>query len=208
MVIDTVAPNVMRVPVGPTQTNCYIVTDERSKKAIIIDPGSEGQSIRAVLDKNRLEPVCIVNTHGHADHIGANAFLGFPVMIHPRDADFLTDPDKNLSGSFGFPIRSQPASRLLEDGESVVFGSSKVDVVYTPGHTPGSISLLFGGVVFTGDALFAGGIGRTDLPYGDEKALLHSIRTRLLTMDGSSVVLPGHGPGSTIRDEKTGNPFL
>ncbi len=194
--------------VGPLATNCYIVTDPATGRTCIIDPGADPNRIKGVLRKEGLTPEFIVNTHGHGDHIAANSAFGIPIYIHSLDGDFLGDPDRNLSRMFMFGITSPKAARLLEDGDVVTVGSIELEVMHTPGHTPGSISLKGDGVVFTGDALFAGSIGRTDFDYGDEEALITSIKRKLLTLSDDTVVYPGHGEASTIGDERRSNPFL
>ena len=194
--------------VGPLATNCYIVTDESAGETCIIDPGADPSRIKKVLGKENLSPKFIINTHGHGDHIAANGAFDIPIYIHRLDGDFLGDPDRNLSRVFMFGITSPKAARLLEDGDVVTVGSIGLEVMHTPGHTPGSISLKGGGVVFTGDALFAGSIGRTDFEYGDEEALITSIKRKLLTLSDDTVVYPGHGGPSTIGEERRSNPFL
>jgi glyoxylase-like metal-dependent hydrolase (beta-lactamase superfamily II) len=130
------------------------------------------------------------------------------VYAHRLEKDFLTDPDKNLSGMFGMFFKSPEATKLLEDGDKVSLDSLELEIIHTPGHTPGGISIKLGDVVFTGDTLFAGGIGRTDLPEGDERTLYRSIKEKLFMLDDNTVVYPGHGPESTIGEEKASNPFF
>ena len=199
---------VFKLAVGPMACNCYVVSFDPSKHSVIIDPGADPERIKSALNKNYLTAKYIINTHGHGDHIGANAAFGLPVLIHRLDEDFLYDPSKNLSEAFMLRIRSPKASRLLEDGDRIEFGGCEMSVIHTPGHTPGGISLKMGNSLFTGDTLFAGGIGRTDLPDGDENRLMRSIKEKLLVFDDNTVIYPGHGPDSTIGDEKNGNPFL
>jgi hydroxyacylglutathione hydrolase len=194
--------------VGPLATNCYIVSDEATGEACIIDPGADANRIKSVLRKEGLTPKFIVITHGHGDHIAANSAFDIPIYIHSLDSGFLTDPGKNLSRMFMFGITSPKASRLLEDGDVIKLGNIEFKVLHTPGHTPGSISLAADGVVFTGDALFAGSIGRTDFEYGDEEALIGSIKKKLLALSDDTVVYSGHGESSTIGQERSSNPFL
>ena len=194
-----------RIIVGFTEANCYIFGDK--KEVLIIDPGADYKKIKDLIAKLGLVPKAVVNTHGHADHIGANKDFGLPVWIHKLDAGFLGNPDKNLSGLFGVVIKSPSAQRLLEDGDKLAVGALDLEVIHTPGHTPGSISLKHNNLIFTGDALFRGGVGRTDFLYGSEEDLLKSIRDKLLIHEGATIY-PGHGPSSTIDWEKKNNPFL
>lgn len=188
--------------------NCYIVIDPITRDACLIDPGADQDRIKSLLAREKLNPKFIVNTHGHGDHIAANGYFKVPIYIHRLDADFLTDSDKNLSNMFGFPLASPQASKFLEDGDSLELDDIRLEVIHTPGHTPGSISLKLDSIIFTGDALFNSGIGRTDFPYGDEQELLKSIRERLLVFDDDTVIYPGHGEPSTIGREKRSNPFI
>ena len=188
--------------------NCYIVADNATKNAFLIDPGGEPGRIKDALKKNGLDLKFIINTHGHGDHIMGNGHFNVPVYIHRLEKDFLTDPDKNLSGMFGFLLKTPKATKLLEDKDKISLDSLELEVIHTPGHTPGGISIKLDGVVFTGDTLFAGSIGRTDLPYGDEEALFRSIKERLFSLNDDVIVYPGHGHESTIGKEKRTNPFF
>ena len=194
--------------VGPMAVNCYVVADAATKEACVIDPGAEPEKIKRSLRKHSLDLRFIINTHGHADHIGANGYFDAPVFIHRLEADFLQDPEKNLSGPLGFLLKPSHPARLLEDEEVLILGGTELEVIHTPGHTPGSISVRASDIVFTGDALFAGGIGRTDFSYGDEGLLLASIRDRLLVLPDETIMHPGHGDSSTIGEERRSNPFL
>jgi len=196
------------VVAGPLDSNCYLAGDEKSKEIFIIDPGGGYKKIKGVIDKNGLKPKAVIDTHGHADHIGANKEFGIPVWIHRLDADFLADPAKNLSGALGFFLRMDKASRLLEDGDMLDIGRYKLEVIHTPGHTPGSICLKGDGVIFTGDTLFCQGVGRTDFAYGSGKDITRSIKERLFTLDDDYIIYPGHGPESTIGNEKSNNPYI
>ena len=190
------------------EANCYIVGDGSTKEVFIIDPGGDYKKIKKALDREGLNAQAVINTHGHGDHIGANGNFDLPVWIHRLDAGFLQDPSKNLSGSFGFLLKTRPASRLLEDGDILDIGGYNLEVIHTPGHTPGSICLKGDGVVFTGDTLFCKGIGRTDFTYGSEEDIMRSIKERLFTLEDSYVIYPGHGPNSTIGEERKNNPFF
>jgi len=199
---------IYKITVGPMECNCYIVACDETRESVIIDPGGDAEKIKAAIKKNSLTARSIVNTHGHGDHIGANGSFDLPIFIHRLDADFLTSPSKNLSAMFFFWISSPEAARLLEDGDTIEFGREKLSVIHTPGHTPGGICLKMGRDLFTGDTLFCGGIGRTDFPYGDEKMLMRSIKEKLLVLSDDAIIHPGHGPDSTIGEERQENPFL
>lgn len=199
---------IKKIVVGALETNCYIAADPESKKAAIIDPGSDGSGIRREIERHGLNVNCIINTHGHGDHISSNGKFKAPIYIHRLDVDFLRSSKLNMSASFGFSIKSPSASRILEDGDIIEIGASRLKVIHTPGHTPGSISLLGSGFVFTGDTLFMGGVGRTDFPYGSEENLAASIRKKLLVLDDKTIIYPGHGPSSTIGAEKLRNGFV
>lgn len=202
-------PLINRFIVGPLGVNCYIVADPATKEACVIDPGADGAKIKSFIAKNGLDLKFVINTHGHGDHIAANRELGVPIYIHRADKDCLTDPKKNLSsGIFMFDIVSPQAARALEDGDAIKLGGLELKVIHTPGHTKGSISLALGDVVFTGDTLFQGGIGRTDLAGGDEEEILRSIRKKLLVFKDDVAIYPGHGGLSTIGEERRKNPFL
>ncbi|MFZ5923664.1 MAG: MBL fold metallo-hydrolase [Bacillota bacterium] len=197
------------VPVGALDTNCYIVGCEESREALVIDPGAEPDKILAALRASGLVCKLIVNTHGHVDHIMANRAVkeatGAPIAIHGKDARALSDPVANLSVLVppdASDAPSPPPDRLLDEGDVVAAGCVRLRVVHVPGHTPGSISLVGDGLVFSGDTLFAGGgIGRTDFPGGSYETLLGSIK-KLFTLPSQTVVYPGHGPSTTIGEEK------
>ena len=198
----------LKLTVGPMECNSYIVGCDKTKDAVVIDPGADAERIKSLADKKGLKIRYVINTHGHGDHIGANGAFNVPILIHGLDEDCLTDPAKNLSSMFFFNISSPKAARLLEDGDTIEFGACRLSVIHTPGHTPGSISLKMGDEVFTGDTLFRGGIGRTDLPNGDETMLLRSIRDKLMVLGDDTKIYPGHGPDSTIGEERRNNPFI
>jgi hydroxyacylglutathione hydrolase len=203
------------VAVGPFATNCYIVGSEESKQGIIIDPGDEAGVILGRVADLGLDIKLIVLTHGHIDHVGAlkavKEATGAEMAIHADDAKSLRGLRGLLQSvlvpGLSYPL-PPPPERLLADGDSLDVSDLHFKVLHTPGHTPGGICLLGEGVVFSGDALFNYGIGRTDLPGGSYHRLVESIRTRLLVLPDETVVYPGHGPETTIGAERAGNPFL
>jgi len=199
---------VNRFLVGPLGVNCYVLADAVTKEACLVDPGAEPEKIEAYIVKQGFDPKFIINTHGHGDHIAANGYFSLPVYIHRLDAPLLGDPERNISAAMLFPVVSPPASRLLEDGDKIKLGLLTLDIIHTPGHTEGSISIKVDGVIFTGDTLFNASIGRTDLDGGDENAILRSISEKLLIYSDDTVIYPGHGEASTIGRERKSNPFL
>lgn len=204
------------LPVGLLQANCYLLADEGGKAAII-DPGGDPEAIFAVIEREGWTPIAVINTHGHIDHIAANRAMverySVPLLIHWEDAPGLRDPDLNLSSLGLGRLDSSPADRELGDGDEIRVGGLVLKVLATPGHSPGSVSLLLEGddgpaVIFTGDTLFAGGVGRTDFPGGSLEQLVASIRDRLLVFPDETVILPGHGDASTIGEERRFNYFI
>lgn len=199
---------VKRFVAGPIETNCYLVWDASTKAACLIDPAGDAEKIKDFLGDNELRLDFIINTHGHGDHIAANSDFNVPIYIHGSDKDFLLDPDKNLSNAFSFPFVSPAAARILKDGDTIKLGTLSMEVIHTPGHTPGSISIALGDAVFTGDTLFAGAVGRTDFEYGSEEEMFRSIRNKLMPLADDTVIYPGHGGESTIGEERDSNPFI
>jgi glyoxylase-like metal-dependent hydrolase (beta-lactamase superfamily II) len=194
------------------EANCYILAKAEGSAAVIIDPGESKKRIDEVLKKHKLKAGLIINTHGHYDHIGCDDKFAVPIYIHTRDMTFLRDSRLNLSGTFAFPYEVKSEVRAVEHNSVVELDGILLKVLHIPGHTPGGIALLMekpqDNMVFTGDSLFCQGIGRSDLPGGDEFALIKYIKERLLTLPDDTIVYPGHGPSSTIGEEKRNNPFL
>lgn len=198
--------------VGPLGVNCYIVGDDKTREAIVVDPGGNARDILDTLRREQLQCVAIVNTHAHFDHIIALTEVrertGAPFMLHVDEAKVLASASLGAK-MFGFAmVQPKPAERLLRDGDAVRFGDVSLKILHTPGHTPGGICLLGDGWVISGDTLFQAGIGRTDLPGGDYATLMASIRDKLLTLPDAMVVYPGHGDSTTIGEERQLNPFL
>ena len=194
--------------VGDLETNCYLVYDQEAKTGFLIDPGFFDESIADFIKENKINVKSIIVTHGHADHTSGNAKFGYPVLIHEADKGYLTNPVKNLSLFTGKLSTAPKASRILKDGEVIEDGKIKIEVIHTPGHTPGGICLKIENKIFTGDTLFKEGVGRTDFYHGDEKMLLDAIKKRLMIFEDNVEVYPGHGPSSTIGHERENNPFL
>jgi glyoxylase-like metal-dependent hydrolase (beta-lactamase superfamily II) len=204
MILETVI-------VSPMEVNCYILASKDGGKAIIIDPGSEQHKIQKALDAHKLNVAFVINTHGHFDHIGCDDAFGVPVYIHSQDMDMLKDAKKNFSAFFEAHYSIKSLIKPLKDGEIIELDDIKLEVLHVPGHTSGGIALLMkkpqNRIVFTGDSLFCEGVGRTDLG-GDEGLLIDSIKDKLLVLPDDTVIYPGHGPSSTIGQEKLNNPFL
>lgn len=201
---------------GAYETNCYVLRRSQSElDCLIIDTGLDAGGLIDFLTGQKLNPEAIVFTHGHVDHIGGIVALRgeFPeisVCIHKLDAEMLTEPGANLSGMTGLPFRTEPEDVSLSENDLVKQAGVELLVLHTPGHTPGGISLYSkeDGVAFVGDTLFADSVGRTDFPGGSMPQLVSSIREKLFTLPDETVVYPGHGPATTIGQEKAYNAFL
>lgn len=198
--------------VGPIMANCFILGCEKTRESVVIDPGDETDKILLSLADSELKLKYIINTHGHFDHVGGNRKLkdatGADILIHSLDAPMLSQLP-TAAAAFGLSSdESPPPDKSLEDGETVSFGSITLEVIHTPGHTPGGISLYTDGCVFVGDTLFAGSIGRTDFPGGDYETLISSIRNKLFVLGDDVRVFTGHGPETSICNEKRFNPFV
>lgn len=206
---------VQTFPVGTFLTNCHVVICERTKEAIIIDPGfSDDQETRAIfsfLEQNAQDLRLIINTHGHPDHTCGNGTVKekthAAILIHELDAHMLGESGRKIVMFFGFETSTPKADKLLCEGDEVKFGASTLKVIHTPGHSHGSISLLGKKLIFTGDTLFQGSIGRTDFPESSEQEMMRSLET-LSKLPNELVIYPGHGPKTIIADEKLNNPFM
>jgi hydroxyacylglutathione hydrolase len=198
--------------VGPLATNCYIVWDEDTKEAMCIDPGHPSPDVIKCIDENGLSLKYIINSHAHADHAGGNKELkehtGAELLIHPKE-EVMLEHIVEFGKMFGIRISpSPPPDRFIQEGDTVTIGDHEFKVLDTPGHSPGSISLSTEGVVFVGDVLFAGSVGRTDLPGGSMPELLESIEKKIFQLGDDVVVYNGHGPSTTVGRERESNPFL
>lgn len=199
--------------VGPLQCNCYVVGDRETKQAIVIDPGDDADGIAESLMQRGLTVTAIVATHAHFDHIVAAERLreltGAPFLLHPEDKPLLPWMQESGRLFLGVDLPAPPeVDTDANEGDKIKAGDVELEVVHTPGHSPGSISLVSGGAVFSGDTLFAGSIGRTDLPGGETQALLDAVRDKLFTLNDAMPVYPGHGPMTTLGEEKESNPFV
>ena len=209
MILETMA-------VGPFQCNCTILACETSKEAIVVDPGAEPERLLRLLREQGWKPKYLVHTHAHLDHVGATQDLHretkAEVCLHREDS-YLYDNVAMQAALFRLPSFTVPSvTQWIEDRDVLKFGEHRLEVLHTPGHTPGSVSFYVdaegGPQVFTGDTLFLGSIGRTDLWGGDMPTLLSSIQQKLMDLGDGAVVHPGHGPETTLGDEKRHNPFL
>ena len=215
--MDQSRVSIYSIPSMPFDENSYIAHLEDRKDAIVVDPGLEPEKIFHVLDDRELQLAAILCTHGHSDHIAGNAAMkerwpDCPLVIGSGDAPKLTDPVANLSAPFGIELVSPPADRTVEAGDVIEYAGIKLEVRFTPGHSSGHVVFVLNELepvqVFGGDVLFAGSIGRSDFPDGSFAVLKDSIDKHLFTLPDDTIVLPGHGPATTVGDEKRSNPFV
>ncbi len=205
-----------QIQIGGFEIFCYLLGDPNTGEGIVIDPGGPSAPVLKAAGESGITSInYIVNTHSHVDHIAGNKEMhrvtGAPIAIHELEADALAHPNMGMLAMFGAEP-SPPATLLLKDGDSIVFGNKSVEVIHTPGHTVGGICLLFPGHIITGDTLFVGGVGRTDLPGGSFSVLQDTIKNRLFSLPEDTIVLPGHNygatPTSTIGREKRENMYI
>ena len=208
------ALSVEMIVTGPFAENCYLLREEASGRGIVVDPGDEADRILSEINSFDLTAEKIVNTHAHIDHVGAVAALkralSIPFWLHPAEGPILAGLNWSAQ-MFGLPEKEEPTvDSPLADGQRIAVGDLMAEVIETPGHSPGGCCLHFAdqGIIVVGDTLFRQSIGRTDLPGGDMPTLLQSIRQRLFTLPDETVVYPGHGPATTIGEEKATNPFV
>jgi hydroxyacylglutathione hydrolase len=199
---------IRQIPVGLNRTNCYLISPDKNR-GLVIDPGAEGEKILRIIEQTGLKIEQIIITHGHFDHIEAVDELrektGAPVSIHILEQDFLTDPEKNLSCLLGSRVKVSAADTLLKEGDEIVLDGQQIfEVWHTPGHSPGSISLYNSqeGIIFSGDLVFSRGIGRADFAGCCQEELYSSIEERILTLPINTMIYPGHGIKTTIKEFK------
>jgi hydroxyacylglutathione hydrolase len=200
--------------VGLLEVNCYILGDEVTKEAVVIDPGGDEDEILEILNHNQLQLKLIIDTHGHFDHVDANQPLkeatGAKIAIHEADAQMLDKPSAEAMFFTGNRLRTSQADILLKENDILTFGQYRLKVLHTPGHTPGGISLVLEDhpYVYVGDLLFAGSIGRTDFPGGSYDSLITAVKTKIFPLGDNYSVYPGHGPVTTVGQERKYNPFF
>jgi len=201
-----------KLTLGLFGVNNFIIHSSGSSKAILIDACEDSQSILSKISELNLELVYLINTHGHGDHIAGNAEIiretGAQLMIHPLDEPYLSDPQFNLSTFMGVVLKSPPPDRLLNEGDTVELDDIRFKVLHTPGHTPGNITLVSGGVAFVGDVIFRESIGRTDFPGSSYHQLIETIQTKIYSLPDNTILYNGHGPETTVGHEKKHNPFV
>ncbi|MGE5654918.1 MAG: MBL fold metallo-hydrolase [Bacillota bacterium] len=202
---------VLGLRVGLLSTNCYIIWDT-SNQAVVVDPGGHAEKIQHEIQKRGLSLQMVINTHGHVDHIAANAELvagaNAKLAIHRLDSVYLNDDKLNMAGHFHIKLQPLQPDVLLEDGDELTVGTMRFRVIHTPGHTPGGICLQVEDALFSGDTLFSGSVGRTDLPGGDQDQLLRSLREKIVPLPDTLTVYPGHDRTTVLGQEKLRNPWL
>jgi glyoxylase-like metal-dependent hydrolase (beta-lactamase superfamily II) len=198
--------------VGALEVNCYIIGDNKKNEWAIIDPGGDAEKILKIIKRKNARVKFIINTHGHPDHTGANTKIkqetNAPLYIHKSDVTLgsgVFNQLARLTGIKGSPFKPD---HFLNDGDTLSLGDIVLRIIHTPGHTQGGVCLFFDKILFSGDTLFAGSIGRTDLPGGSLTALLSSIKEKLFSLPDDIIVYPGHGPQTTLGEEKSSNPFV
>jgi hydroxyacylglutathione hydrolase len=198
--------------IGDFAVNNYLVHDENSLQAVLIDAGYDPEPILHKIDELHLDLKYLVNTHGHGDHIAGNRKViehtGAQMLIHEKDVPYLTNSHLNLSAYVGIQVDSPLPDRLLREGDIIELDELKLKILHTPGHTPGHISLVGDDCMFVGDVIFQGSIGRTDFPGSSSRDLIHSIRSKIYALPDNTILYPGHGPLTRVGEEKVSNPFV
>jgi glyoxylase-like metal-dependent hydrolase (beta-lactamase superfamily II) len=202
---------IIRIPIGTYQTNCYLVADEETKEAFIIDPAGDLEQIKNLIEEKTYDLKYIILTHGHGDHIGAVEGLkeasDAVLLVHEEDAEMIRDNQLNLTFRMGEKIEIE-ADQTFRDGETLMVGELELKFIHTPGHSKGSSCVLVKDALFSGDTLFLNSIGRTDLYGGDRREIIESIKNKLLILPEETKVYPGHGQSTTIKNELKKNPFF
>lgn len=203
---------VHKLTLGLFGVNNFIIHSPNSTKAILIDACDDPQSILEKIADLKLELIYLINTHGHGDHIAGNEEIikhtGAKLMIHPLDEPYLSNPGLNLSSFMGIELKSPLPDRLLNEGDIVELDDLQLEVLHTPGHTPGNITLVADGLAFVGDVIFRESIGRTDFPGSSHQQLIETIQTKIYTLPDNTILYNGHGPETTVGHEKKYNPFV
>jgi len=201
-----------RLPLGIYQANCYVITDEATGFAAVLDPGGDFEELKQYLEANKLQVKYIILTHAHGDHIGAlpelKEYSGAPICVHSQDNEMLKDSRKNLTSVMGYKRVEMEGDMLLEGREVLELGNTKLEVIHTPGHTKGGICIHTENELFSGDTIFAHSIGRTDLEGGSYDEIINSIINKLMVLPDDTVIHPGHGGPTTVKEERDNNPFL
>jgi hydroxyacylglutathione hydrolase len=198
--------------VGDYEMNTIVVWDDASKEAVWFDPGGDSEQVIQEIESRGLKIKHIINTHGHVDHIAENsaakAHFQVPLLIHPADREMLTNASENLSIYMDNSVVSPDADGTLDEGDTISLGNETLKIFHVPGHTPGSLVFYHPGFLIAGDTIFRGSVGRTDFPRSSERDLIANLRTKVLTLPDDTIIYSGHGPTTTVAQERRTNPFL
>jgi glyoxylase-like metal-dependent hydrolase (beta-lactamase superfamily II) len=193
---------------GSLETNCYLVFDDNTKKAFVVDAGEGSSVINDFATENNLEILFIALTHGHFDHIFGLSVIAKPFYIHNKDSEFLSNPAINGSMFFDAAVTVKSLPNIIDETKPLKFGPHNIEIIHTPGHTPGSVCFKLRDWLFTGDTLFFSSVGRTDIALASHSLLINSIKEKILTLPEETLIYPGHGKMTSVRAEKESNPFL